>query len=85
MSGFDLGEFIKRIIKYLIEGLVIALISFVIPKKSLNIEEITIIALTAAATFSLLDVFLPSVAASAKQGVGFSIGTGLTGGLHILG
>lgn len=85
MSGLDLGEIIKRVIKYLIEGLIIAIAAYAIPKKSLNIDEIVIIGLTAAATFAILDVFLPAVSTSAKQGLGFAIGTGLTGGIKILG
>ena len=52
--GFDLAELIKRIIKYLVMGLVIAVVSIVIPKKSLNLEEIVILALSAAATFSII-------------------------------
>lgn len=85
MSGFDLAEFIKRIVKYLVLGLIVAVISYVIPKKSLNIEEISILALSAAATFSILDVFLPSVSASAKQGLGFVVGANLGPGLKIMG
>jgi len=84
MSGVDLSEFIKRIIKYLVEGLVIAIAAYCIPKRSMNLEEITIIGLTAAATFAVLDVFLPSVGVSAKQGLGFAIGTGLSGGLKVM-
>ena len=41
----DLNELVKRAIKYLIEGLVVALAAFAIPKKQLNVEEIIIIAL----------------------------------------
>lgn len=33
--------------------------AFAIPKKNLNIEEVVIIGLTAAATFAILDVFSP--------------------------
>jgi len=83
MSNVDLGELIKKIIKYLIEGLVVAVASFVIPKKTLNIEEVVIIALTAAATFSVLDVFIPSMGVSARGGAGFGLGTGLVGGLRV--
>jgi ABC-type Co2+ transport system permease subunit len=85
MNGIDLGEFVKRIIKYLVEGLIVAIAAFAIPKRfSLNLEEITIIGLTAAATFAVLDVFLPSVGVSAKNGLGFAIGTGLSGGLKLM-
>ena len=37
---FDLGELVKRAIKYIIEGVVVALAAFAIPKKTLNIEEV---------------------------------------------
>jgi len=84
MDGlFDLNELVKRAIKYLIEGLVVALAAFAIPKKQLNIEEIIIIALTAAATFSILDVFIPAMGSSARGGAGFGIGANLVGGLKM--
>ena len=40
-------------------------------------EEVLMIALTAAATFALLDMYAPSVGATARQGAGFGIGAGL--------
>ena len=46
----NVGELVKRIIKYLVEGLMVAIAAYAIPKRSLNIEEIILIALTAAAT-----------------------------------
>ena len=73
----DLNDLVKRAIKYLIEGLVVALAAFAIPKKQLNVEEIVIIALTAAATFSILDVFIPSMGVNARTGAGFGIGANL--------
>lgn len=81
---FQANELIKRAIKYLIEGLVVALAAFAITKKQLNIEEIIIIALTAAATFSILDVFIPAMGSSARGGAGFGIGANLVGGLKMV-
>ena len=81
---FDLNELVKRAIKYLIEGLVVALAAFAIPKKQLNVEEIVIIALTAAATFSILDVFIPAMGSSARGGAGFGIGANFVGGLKMV-
>ena len=81
----DFSELVKRIIKYLVLGLVIAVVSIVIPKKSLNLEEVVILALSAAATFSILDVFVPSMSDSVKSGIGLSLGTGLAGGLRVAG
>lgn len=77
MSGFDLSEILKRAIKYLIEGLAVALVAVLVPKKSLNVEEIVIIALTAAATFSVLDLFIPSMGSSVRQGAGLGLGFNL--------
>jgi len=78
MSGtFDFAELIKRAIKYLVEGLVVAIVAVLVPKKALNVEEIIIIALTAAATFSILDVFIPSMGSSVRQGAGLGLGFNL--------
>ena len=76
--GFDFSELIKRIVKYLVMGIVIAVVSIVIPKKTLNVEEVVILALTAAATFSILDVFLPSISESARNGLGLGVGLGMS-------
>jgi ABC-type Co2+ transport system permease subunit len=77
MLGIDMKELIKRAIKYLVEGLMVAIAAFAIPKRSLNIEEIVLIALTAAATFSILDTYIPSMGVTARSGAGFGIGANL--------
>jgi len=74
---FDIAELVKRVIKYLVEGLMVALAAYAIPKRSLNIEEICLIALTAAATFSILDTYVPSIGVTARSGAGFGIGAKL--------
>jgi|TARA_Y100000816_G_C26008704_1_gene527309 ABC-type Co2+ transport system permease subunit len=80
MDGmFDVQELVKRVVKYLIEGIVVAIVAFSIPKKSLNVEEIVIIGLVAAATFSILDVFVPAMGSTARTGAGFGIGANLVG------
>ena len=79
MSVIDFSELLKRAIKYIVEGIMVAIAAFAIPKKQLNVEEVVIIALTAAATFSVLDVFVPSMASSARGGAGFGIGANLVG------
>ena len=59
----------------------VAIVAFVIPpeKRSLKLEEVAIIGLMAAATFSILDTFIPSMGASARSGAGFGIGANLVG------
>lgn len=77
LSLVNISELIKRIIKYLVEGLMVAIAAFAIPKRSLDMEEIILIALTAAATFSILDTYIPSMGVSARTGAGFGIGANL--------
>ena len=77
--GIDFAELIKRAIKYIVEGLMVALAAYSIPKHSLKVEEIVIIGLTAAATFSVLDVFVPAMGVSARSGAGMGIGFNLVG------
>ena len=76
-SLINVGELVNRIIKYLVEGLMVAIAAYAIPKRSLNIEEIVLIALTAAATFSILDTYIPSMGVSARSGTGLGIGLNL--------
>ena len=76
-SLINVSELVRRIIKYLVEGLMVAIAAYAIPKRSLNIEEIVLIALTAAATFSILDTYVPTMGVSARSGAGFGIGANL--------
>jgi ABC-type Co2+ transport system permease subunit len=78
MNGIiNISELVKRLIKYLVEGLMVAIAAYAIPKRSLNVEEIVLIALTGAATFSILDTYLPAMASTARSGAGFGIGANL--------
>ena len=70
-------KILKRVIKYLVEGLMVAVACYAIPKASLKLDEIGLIALTAAATFSILDVYIPSMGETARTGAGFGIGANL--------
>ena len=78
-SAFDIQEIVKRAVKYLIEGGAVAVAAYYIPKKKMNIEEIAMIAVTAAATFAILDMYAPSIGNAARQGTGFGIGANLSG------
>mgnify|MGYP001395651199 FL=1 len=79
LEDLNLSELLKRAIKYLVEGLMVSLAAFAIPKKTLNLDEIALIALTAAATFSILDTYVPSIAVQARSGAGLGIGANLVG------
>ena len=78
-SLINVAELVRRVIKYLVEGLMVAIAAYAIPKRSLNIEEIVLIALTAAATFSILDTYVPTMGVSARNGAGFGIGANMVG------
>ena len=73
----DVADIVSKLTKYLVEGVMVALAAYTIPKKKLNVEEVVLIALTAAATFSLLDTFVPAIAENARTGAGFGIGANL--------
>ena len=72
-------EIVNRAIKYLIEGLFVAIAAIFVPKKSLPVEEILTLAVVAAAVFAILDVVSPSIGVTARQGAGFGIGANLVG------
>jgi|TARA_B100001769_G_C21595999_1_gene335943 hypothetical protein len=81
INGLNISELIKRAIKYLVEGIMVALAAFLVPdkKRTLNLDEVALIALCAAATFSILDTYVPAIAVSARSGAGFGIGANLVG------
>ena len=73
---------LQSVIKYVLEGVAVAVAAYFIPRKTVDLKEIAIIALTAAATFAILDQFAPGVAMGARQGSGFGIGYNITTGLE---
>ena len=72
--GYGFAEIVNRIIKYLIEGLVIAAAAIFIPKKALPLDEVATLAVLAAVVFAILDAVSPSVGVTARQGAGFGLG-----------
>jgi hypothetical protein len=79
MDSFSATELITRAIKYLLEGLAVAVAMTIIPRKVPNIEEIAIVAAIAAVVFAILDLLSPSVGLTARQGAGFGLGANLVG------
>jgi hypothetical protein len=71
---------IIRITKYLIMGLLIAVCCYIIPGRKLLGEEVMLIAASAAATFAILDTYLPGMSSAARTGAGFTLGSNLVGG-----
>ncbi len=79
MLNLHVQEVVRRAIKYLIEGLAVAAAAYYIPRKQINLEQIAMIAITAAAALAVLDLLAPSVGSFARHGAGFGIGAGLVG------
>jgi ABC-type Co2+ transport system permease subunit len=73
------SEVLNRVIKYLVEGLFVAMAALFIPRHRLPIDEILTLGVVAAAIFAILDVVSPSIGATARQGAGFGIGANLVG------
>lgn len=78
-TGVDMGDLVMRLVKYVLEGLAVAVAAFVLPGKTLKFGEVAMIALVASATFAVLDIYAPSVGSSARTGAGFGIGANLVG------
>ena len=79
MMGYGFAEIVNRIIKYLIEGVVIAAAAIFSPKKALPLDEVATLAVLAAVVFAILDAVSPSVGGTARQGAGFGLGANLVG------
>jgi len=83
VADFNWNEVVSRLGKYSVEGFMVAIAAFYIPRRGkagkslLMIEEAVLIGLTAAATFALLDTFSPSIGNTVRQGAGFGIGAGI--------
>jgi hypothetical protein len=77
MVEVDTHELILNILKYLFQGFAIALVAHLLdmigPNK-LNGWEISILAVTSACVFAILDVISPTFSQSAQQGVGLATG-----------
>jgi len=86
MSDTQVG---KRVIKYSLEGLMVAFAALVIPQKNaLKPEDVLSLALVAASTFAVLDLLAPTnadgvedskIADAARFGAGAGIGAKLVG------
>lgn len=77
--NLDIWDVLTRLIKYMLEGLAVAIVAYILPKSKLHASEILFIALTAACVFSILDLLAPSISNGARQGVGAGAGFNLIG------
>lgn len=78
----NVPEAIKRLLKYLAEGVIVALALYTLPQNSdIHITDLITISLVAMASFSVLDVLSPTMAGYARMGAGASIGSQMVGGI----
>ena len=70
---------VKNVLKYLLEGIAVAIAAKYIPSREIALNEVMMIAVTAALTFFILDLFSPSIASGARMGAGFGVGANLVG------
>ena len=83
MDGFNGTELLTRAVKYVLEGLAVAVAMVIIPRKVPQLEEIAVIATTAAVVFAILDLLSPSVGLTSRQGAGLALGSQLAGGFRM--
>jgi hypothetical protein len=76
---YGVAEIVNRVIKYLIEGLVVAAAALLIPRKTLPMDEVATLAVLAAVVFAILDAVSPSVGVSTRNGAGLGLGFKLVG------
>jgi hypothetical protein len=75
--NIDFAEVLGRVLKYLMEGIAVGLACYFVGK--LNMDQIIIIAVTAAASFAILDMYSPRIGDSVRIGAGFGIGSHFSG------
>jgi hypothetical protein len=77
---FDFKEILIRALKYLLEGFVVCLAVFLMPGGAkMPTNEVFLLGVIAAVTFSILDLFAPSIGISMRQGAGFGMGANMVG------
>ncbi len=72
-------SFLSNISKYLVEGIVVAIVAYYLTNQRNDIKGIVIIGVIAALTFAILDYFAPAIGASSRLGAGFGVGSNIVG------
>lgn len=68
----------KNIIKYIIQGVVVAIASYILPNRKIHNKEVLLIAIMSSITFFILDVFTnDTIYKAAEIGVGVKIAENL--------
>lgn len=72
-------DILKRAIKYLVEGCVVAFVAHTFTKGKLEMNEILMIGITASFVFAMLDTFSPTISLGARLGTGLTLGPSIFG------
>lgn len=75
----DFKEVLSLLIKYVAEGLVVAVAAYTLPSQEIAAHDVLQIATIAMCTFSILDFFSPRISKAARMGAGAGIGANLVG------
>ena len=87
VNRVNFEEFLKKLLKYLVEGLSVGVVGMVLVMKNKKgnvnfenqIRDVTVLAITAASVFAILDMWAPNIAGSTRQGAGFGLGARMVG------
>ena len=84
-TGIDWAEVVRRALRYLGEGLAVGMVTYILPRRKLDLTEVIMVSITAAAALAILDLLLPLGGSAARLGIGATFGSGLAGGVPITG
>jgi len=68
---------IQSLVRYIVEGVAVAIAAYVIPNRRTKFNEVAAISLVAALSLFILDVFSGMVGQGTRLGAGFGIGMNL--------
>lgn len=77
--SINIADVIARLLKYVLEGLVVAIAAYTLPTYQISMPDVVQIAAISMATFSILDYFAPSMSQAARMGAGAGLGANLVG------
>ena len=76
MDSIDYTEILTRFLKYLFEGFAVGIACYF---SNLKADQIVAIAITAAVTFAIWDMYSPRISEAARLGTGIGIGSQFAG------
>lgn len=68
---------IQNLVKYIVEGMAVAIAAYVIPNRRTDFNEVFVIAIIAALTLFILDILSADVSRGTRFGAGFGMGMNL--------